>query len=155
LSDDPAALVRVWLILPPDDVKRRIGALQESLRELDWVAAVPQHFLHVSAPPSAADWANVAPFPIGYRRVNCFHDAAIVEAHADGPFPPPPFLPHLSIGYFRQAERVEPLRDVLMPLRAAEFGVGVVEEAVLCEVPTAKKTFLEPWRVVERVRLSG
>src|SRR5438045_1085989 len=78
--------------------------VQQSLAGLDWVAAVPGHFLHVSAPTSAAEWHDVAPFTITYRGVNCFHDAAIVEAHPDpeAPLPPSPFLPHLSIGYFRR-----------------------------------------------------
>ena len=141
--------------MPPDDVKRRVEGLQESLRELDWIAVVPQHFLHVSAPASAAEWRSVAPFPIAYRRVNCFHNAVIVEAHADGAFPAPPFLPHLSIGYFRRSEGVKPLREALAPLRDAELGIGVVKEIVLCEVPNAKTTFLGPWRVLVRVRLGG
>jgi hypothetical protein len=153
LSDDPDALARVWVIIPPDDVKRAAVAVQDSFCELDWVASVPQHFLHVSAPASAADWGGVAPFRVTFRGVNCFHDAVIGEVHAEGPFPPPPFLPHLSLGYFRRAERADALREALVPLREAELGTAAVEEVALCDVPIGKTRFFEPWRVVERVRL--
>ena len=131
--------------------------VQRSFARLDWVAAVPEHFLHVSAPPSAEEWRAVAPFTITYRGVNCFHDAAIVEAHPGpaAPFPPSPFLPHLSIGYFRRAERPDALRDALLPHRGAELGSGLVEEVVVCDVPVAKSRFFEPWSVVDRIRLSG
>jgi len=147
--------VHVWLIIPPDDVKVAARAVQESFRELNWIAPLPPHFLHVSASAGAADWASVAPFPITYRGVNCFHDAVIVEAHSEGgPFPPSPFLPHLSIGYFRRSESAERLREALLPLRDVELGKGMVDEVVLCDVPIGKTTFFQPWRVVARVRLS-
>jgi len=124
--------------------------VQESLAELDWIAPVPEDFLHVSA---HASWAQAAPFPIVYRRVNCFHDAVIVEAHAEGVSSPPPFLPHLSIGYFRRSERPHQLRESLMPFRHVELGTGVVEEILLSDVPIGKTTILQPWTVVERIRL--
>jgi hypothetical protein len=117
---------------------------------------VPEHFLHVSAGPTAADWERAAPFRITYRRANRFHDAAIVEAHAEsGPFPPAPFLSHLSVGYFRRAEQPDRLRDALLPLRDFELGTGVVDEVHLCDVPIAKSRFFEPWRVVRSIRLGG
>jgi hypothetical protein len=149
-------MVRLWLIFPPDEVKAGARAVQESFRELDWVAGVPDSYLHVSAGPTAADWEHVSPFPITYRRANCFHDAAIIEAHADGgPFPWAPFLPHLSVGYFRRPERADRLRDALLPLRHVELGEGVVDEVHLCDVPIAKSRFFEPWRVVRSIRLEG
>jgi 2'-5' RNA ligase len=77
----------------------------------------------------------------------------LVEAHVDGVFPPPPFLPHLSIGYFRRSEPVDRLRDKLVPLRAVELGSGIVEEVLLCDVPYAKTTFYEPWTIVDTIRL--
>jgi hypothetical protein len=143
--------------VPPPEVTEAARAVQESLADLDWVAAVPGHFLHVSAPPSAVGWGTLAPFAVTYRRVNSFHDAAIVEVHADGaaPFPPAPFLPHLSIGYFRRAGRPDGLRNALMPHRDAELGTGLVDEIVVCDVPVAKSRYLEPWRVIERIRLAG
>jgi 2'-5' RNA ligase len=148
-------LLRLWLIIPPKDVKAAARSVQQSFRELDWIAPVPAYFLHVSAGAGATDWASVAPFPITYRRANSFHDAVIVEAHADGPFPPSPFLPHLSIGYFRRPESADRLRDVLPPFRDVELGTGIVDEVVLCDVPIGKTTFFQPWRVVTTLRLGG
>jgi hypothetical protein len=137
-------------------VKEAVQELQRAFRGLDWVAPLARDFLHVSAPSTAALWRRVAPFAITYRRVNCFHDAVIVEAHTkDGPFPPTPFLPHLSIGYFRQAAEPAALRDVLVPRREAKLGAGVVEEVVVCDVPIAKSRFFEPWDVVDVIRLEG
>jgi hypothetical protein len=130
--------------------------VQESFRSVDWVASVPQDFLHVSAPARAAEWGGLTPFPVMYRSVNCFHDAAIVEVHAEGaPFPPPPFLPHLSIGYFRRAEHPDPLRAALVPRRDAELGSGIVQEVLVCDVPVAKTRFFEPWDVVDVIGLKG
>jgi hypothetical protein len=137
--------------VPPADVKDAAAAIQESFRELDWVAPLPDYFLHVSTPLGFG--RDVAPFPINYRGVNCFHDAVLVETHVDGVFPPPPFLPHLSIGYFRRSEPADRLRDKLVPLRDVELGSGIVEEVLLCHVPYAKTTFFEPWTIVETIRL--
>jgi 2'-5' RNA ligase len=149
--------VRVRLIIPPPHVKKAVEDVQASFRHLDWVAPLPADFLHVSAPADAAEWGGAAaPFPITYGRVNCFHDAVIVEAHAqDAPFPPSPFLPHLSIGYFRSAGPPEPLRAALVPQRNVELGTGLVEEVVVCDVPIAKTRFFEPWRVVDAIRLAA
>jgi hypothetical protein len=131
--------------------------LEKSFSGLDWVAPVPRHFLHVAAPSSAAEWGSVEPFTLTYRRVNCFHDAVIVEAHPDAgaPFPSAPFLPHLSIGYFRRAERPDALREVLAGQRDVELGSGLVEEIVVCDIAVGRSRFFEPWRVVERIRLGG
>jgi hypothetical protein len=136
-------------------VKVAARAVQQSFHELQWIAPLPAYFLHVSAGAGAVDWASVAPFPITYRRANCFHDAVIVEAHAKGPFPPPPFLPHLSIGYFRRPESAERLRQALVPFRDIELGAGLVDEVVQCDVPIGKTTFFRPWRVVTTLRLEG
>jgi hypothetical protein len=157
LSDEADAVARCWLIIPPTEVKERVRDVQASFSELDWVAAVPEDFLHVSAPASAGEWSGLPPFTLTYRCVNCFHDAAIVEAHAGpgAPFPPAPFLPHLSIGYFRRAERPDRLRDALVPRRDVELGSGVVDEVLVCDVPIGKSRFFEPWLVVDRVRLGG
>jgi hypothetical protein len=145
----------LWLIIPPDEVKAAVREVQASLHGLHWIAPVPEYFLHVSAGAAAADWSSVAPFPISYRRANCFHDAVIVEAHADDAFPPPPFLPHLSIGYFRRPESAGELREALVPFRDVELGTGLVEEVVLCDVPIGRTAFFMPWRVVATVRLEG
>ena len=142
--------MRLPLIVPPPEVKAAVSAVKECFAGLDWVAPVPDDFLHVSP---HASWVTAAPFEITYRRANCFHDAAVVEAHVDGVTAPPLFLPHLSIGYFRRSERPEGLRDALLPFRDVELGMGLVEEVLVCDVPIAKTTILEPWTVVERVRL--
>ena len=157
LPDEPDATALCWLIIPPSDVKERVRDVQASFSALDWVAAVPDDFLHVSAPSSAGEWGSVPPFTLTYRCVNCFHDAAIVEAHAGpgAPFPPAPFLPHLSIGYFRRTERPERLRNALVPHRDVDLGSGLVDEVLVCDVPIGKSRFFEPWQVVDRVRLGG
>jgi 2'-5' RNA ligase len=148
-------VLRIWLIIPPDHVKAAARTVQDALDELDWIAPLPPHFLHISAGPGAAEWGTVPPFPISYRRANCFHDAVIVEAHAEGPFAPAPFLPHLSIGYFRRAASPDQLREALVAFRDVELGTGMVDEVVLCDVPNGKTTFFDPWRVVTTVRLEG
>ena len=146
----------MWLIIPPPDVQAAVLDVQEAFRALDWVAPVPRDFLHVSAPARAAKWGGVAPFPVTYRRVNCFHDAAFVEVHAEeAPFPPPPFLPHLSVGYFRRAAEPDALREALAPRRDVALGSGVVDEVIVCDVPVAKSRFFEPWDVVDVIRLTG
>jgi len=175
LSDDPAATTRVWLIVPPDEVKLKASEVQAAFRDLDWIAPLPEHFLHVSvwvgataeldADSASRAWADVAPFLIAYRRANCFHDAAIVEAHTSGV---PALveracrhadlsllLPHLSIGYTRRSEAADPLRTALRPFREVDLGTGIVDEVLLCDVPVAKSTFLRPWRLVGSVSLDG
>jgi hypothetical protein len=71
----------------------------------------------------------------------------------DAVFPPPPFLPHLTDGYFRRPERPKRLREKLRDLRHVALGTGVAEEVLECDVPVGKTRFLEPWNVVERVPL--
>ena len=148
--------MRCWLIIPPPEVRHAVEHVQASFAELDWVAPVPEHFLHVSAPPSSAGWSTLRPFELSYRCVNCFHDAAIIEAHGDDtPFPPAPFLPHLSIGYFRHAARPESLRAALRPRRDVQLGSGLVDEVLVCDVPIGKSRFFEPWEVADVIPLKG
>jgi hypothetical protein len=165
--------VRVWLIAPPDSVKAGARELQSAFGELEWIAPVPDHYLHVSVAvtdeldgtSAARAWADVAPFPIVYRRTNCFHDAPIVEAHTDGvaalvrrALPDhdlTTLLPHMSIGYTRQSEFPDRLRSALRPVRDVELGTGLADEVLLCDVPAAKSTFLEPWRVLASVKLQS
>lgn len=163
--------MNVWLIFPPHEVKTKARTVQQSFRALDWIAPVPAHFLHVSV-GEAADvdieqtrraWRDVAPFELEYRRANCFHDAAIVEAHGEGVrvlvergLPQGDLsllLPHLSIGYVTRSEPADELRAALTPFRDVSLGTGIVEELFLCEVPIAKSTFLQPWRVLGSVKL--
>lgn len=147
--------------------------IQESFRELDWIAPLPDHFFHVwvgatqelDLDAASRVWADVAPFPIVYRGANCFHDAAIIEAHTQGVaalvergFPEANLsllLPHMSIGYMRRSEAADPLRGALGPFHDVELGTGVADELLLCDVPVARSTFLQPWRVVGSVKLRG
>jgi hypothetical protein len=171
LAEQRGAVVNVWLIVPTPEVKAKARSVQQSFRALDWIAPVPEHFLHVSVGEDTGvevermerAWRNVAPFELAYRRANCFHDAAIIEAHGEGvqllverafrqsdlSF----LLPHLSIGYFKRREPAEDLRTALTPFRDVNLGTAIVDEVFLCEVPAAKSTFLRPWRVLSSVKL--
>src|SRR5262249_60163531 len=114
-------------------------------------------FCAVGPRPAAREGGGAGPSTTASGGVNCFHDAAIVEAPAVGgsPFPPAPYLPHLSLGYFRSAERADGLRKALLPHRGVEFGSGIVDEVVVCDVPIGRSRFFDPWLVVDRVRLEG
>ncbi|HEY3017716.1 MAG TPA: hypothetical protein VGJ23_02685 [Gaiellaceae bacterium] len=153
-------------------MKTRASEIQASFRELDWIAPLPDHFFHVSVQvtkeldisAAARVWADIPPFSIHYRRVNCFHDAVIVEAHAQGvtelvrrglPEANLRLLPHMTIGYVRSSERADRLREALRPFRDTDLGAGMADEVLLCEVPVGKSTFLRPWRLVGTVTLDG
>jgi 2'-5' RNA ligase len=132
---------------------------------------VPDHFLHVSVgEPGDLDvrgaeraWRDVEPFELAYLQANCFHEAAIIEAHGEGvemlverAFPNADLsllLPHMSIGYVRRSEFADELRKALKPFRDVDFGGGMVDEIFLCEVPAARSTFLQPWSVLDSVKL--
>jgi len=154
-------------------VKTRAHEIQASFRDLDWIAPLPDHFFHVTVrvtkevdvSAAARAWADVAPFSIHYRRANCFHDAVIVEAHAQGVMdlvrrglPEGDLLlllPHMTIGYVRRSEPPDRLREALRPFRDVDLGAGTADEILLCEVPAGKSTFLRPWRLVGSVTLGG
>ena len=145
--------------------------MQDSFRELDWIAPLPEHFLHVSV-VEAADvdvergaraWRDVERFELQYRRANCFHEAAFIEVHGEGVatlverVSPQKdlsrLLPHLSIGYVKRIEKDERLRAALTAFRDADLGTGIVDEVFLCRVPVAKSTFMRPWDVVGSAKL--
>jgi hypothetical protein len=171
LPEDQDAVQDVWLVCPPCEVKTKARSVQQSFRALDWIAPVPAHFLHVSVGEAAGvdiertrrAWREVAPFELEYRRANCFHDAAIIEAHGEGvqelverAFPQSDLsllLPHLSIGYMKRSAPADELRAALTPFRDVSLGTDIVDELFLCEVPVAKSTFLQPWRVLGSVKL--
>jgi hypothetical protein len=152
-------------------VKGAVHAIRKELAPFDWIGLTPDHFLHVwvgraldlDAATAEHSWREIAPFTIAYRGVNCFHDAVIVEAHTDGvaefaeralPHVDLEYLlPHMSVGYFRRRERPAALRAALKPLHDLNLGVATVDEALLCDIPIAKSTFLEPWRVIASVPL--
>jgi 2'-5' RNA ligase len=170
LPDDPAATLRGWLIVPPPEVKERVSRLVEALAGFDWIDVTPEHFLHVWVGPAregdvtrtSKAWRSIPPFVISYRRASCFHDAVIVEAHTDGvrklaesalPHVDVNLLPHMSVGYVRRPGGPNGLRRTLTPFRDLDLAAGIVRDVHLCEIPIAKSTFLQPWRVVDSVRL--
>jgi 2'-5' RNA ligase len=106
-------------------------------------------------------------FEVHYRRVNCFHDAVVVEVAGAGPktlverlvdagavdtVDPELFLPHVTIGAVNARTDASALRDVLAHIRGLDVGTQQVLEAQLCVVPASRRTILTPWTVVARVR---
>lgn len=155
LPDDAAATIDRWIAEPPEPVKDAAQRLQESFAGLSWIAPVPRHFLHVTLRPGI-DWSSMAPFEAEFGRVCCFPVAVVAEAGAPAleelvgdPF----FLPHLSLGYFREPHDAEQLRRTIAPLREAQLGSGVVHEVSLVRIPVAKSRLLEPWSVLRTVTL--
>jgi hypothetical protein len=154
-------------------VKLEVRAIQHSFRKLEWIAPLPPHFLHVSVgvtqeldlDAASLAWAGMAPFPVVYQRVNCFHEAVIVEAHTQGvaalveralpEVDRSVLLPHVSIGYTRRREAADPLRPALRRFRDVHLGTGLADTLLLCEVPVGKSTLLQPWRVLGSVELRG
>ena len=165
LPGEEEARIAVWVVVPPPEVKAAAAEVQRAFAHLDWLAPVPEHFLHVTigradgAPPDA--WGEIEPFWVDYGRVNCFHEAVIGEVHGDGPrqlataLQPEleTFLPHLSLAYVREPAPPEELRAALVPVRDRSLGEQLVDEVALVEVPFARTTLLQPWTVAARVRL--
>ena len=150
LPEDDDAVLDGWFIEPTAEVKERAAELQRAFAHLDWLAPLPAHLLHVTLPARVSG----PPVEITYRRVNCFHEAVFVEAHAPelrrrvGPF-----LPHLTLALTRREHDPGPLRDVLVPLREAWVGRQIAAEIVRCAVPIGRGSVLTPWSVIERVPL--
>jgi 2'-5' RNA ligase len=178
--------VLCWLLAFDRDLVPPIRTAQRAFAMLDWVTPQPEHFLHTSIASvsvsshvpttdeisSAAErarhaWSGVEPFEVQYRRVNCFHDAAVVEVAGTGPralverlvaagavdtVDPSVFLAHVTIGMFREPADPSALRDALLPLRELDVGVQRIVGADLCSVPASRTTILTPWTVSERVR---
>lgn len=122
---------------------------------------MPPHFLHITiGHGSGGSFDGVEPFEISFRRVTCFSEAVVVEVEGEGPRrlaerlgEADLFLPHLSVGYVREPGPPEEVRRTLVPLREVELGTQQVEEVLLCRVPASRTTILQPWTVVEQVRL--
>jgi 2'-5' RNA ligase len=93
-----------WLLRPGDAVVQAVAEVQRSFAQLDWIIAVPDHFLHawiagialarrrplsdevrVALERAQRAWAGATPFVVSYRRVNCFHSAVVVEVEEAGP----------------------------------------------------------------------
>jgi hypothetical protein len=189
--------VLCWLLEFEAGLVPRVRSAQRAFAPLSWITQQPEHFLHTSIAPvavctrpptgaeitAAADrarraWSGVQRFEVQYRRVNCFHDAVVVEAAGDGPktlvsrlvevgywdrlavdgvlgaVDPQFFLPHLTIGAINERVDASGLRDALVPLRELDVGAQNVLEVMLCVVPASRATILTPWTVVARVRFA-
>jgi 2'-5' RNA ligase len=183
---DHDSYVLCWLLAFDEALVARIRTAQSSFAELEWITPQPVHFLHTSIaavavspqPPSPAaiasaterarrGWSGVQRFEVHYRRVNCFHDAVVVEVAGAGPktlverlvdagavdtVDPELFLPHVTIGAVNARTDASALRDVLAHIRGLDVGTQQVLEAQLCVVPASRRTILTPWTVVARVR---
>ena len=87
-SEDETVVAEGWVIIPPDEIKRAALSLQRELSAVEWLALVPEHFLHVWLGGATAtgerprELSRRGAFDALYRRVNCFHSAVIVEVEA-------------------------------------------------------------------------
>jgi hypothetical protein len=178
--------VLCWLLGFDAGLLPRVRTAQHAFAALSWITPQPEHFLHtsiasvaVSSRPPTADeitgaaerarraWSGVQPFEVRYRRVNCFHDAVVVEVAGAGPktlvarlvdagavdtVDPELFLPHVTIGAFNERGDASTLRHALVPIRELDVGAQKVVAADLCVVPASRATILTPWTVVARLR---
>jgi 2'-5' RNA ligase len=185
-SPEHDSYVLCWLLAFDEALVARIRTAQRSFAALEWITPQPEHFLHTSiaavavspevpspeAIASAAErarraWSGVQRFDVHYRRVNCFHDAVVVEVTGAGPktlverlvdagavdtVDPKLFLPHVTIGAFNRRGNPSALRHPLLQIRNLDVGTQQVLEATLCVVPASRRTILTPWTVVARVR---
>lgn len=183
---DHESYILCWLLPFDRSLVPQIRTAQRSFAALGWITPQPEHFLHtsiaavaVSARPPRADeiiaaaeaarraWSDVEPFDVHYRRVNCFHDAVVVEVSGDGPktlverlvdertvdtVDPEVFLPHVTIGAFNERGDASALLQALTQVRDLDVGTQHVGEATLCLVPASRSTILSPWETVGRVQ---
>jgi hypothetical protein len=145
-----------WVLEPSPAIKAAAVALQRPLGAIDWLRLLPDHFLHVTLPVPGTELHGGGPFELEYRRVNCFHDAVVVEVAApelQAIHPLTTFLPHLTLAYpMREAPPGE-LRDVVTGMREAVLGREEATEAIHISFPFSRQRFLEPWTVRERISL--
>lgn len=163
--DDQDFVAEGWVIVPPAEIKQAALELQRAFARLEWLAPVPEHFLHVwlgGATSSAGrpqKWHHSGAFEVIYRRVNCFHSAVVVEVDAPQlhnlvagtQVDASTFLPHMTIGVTRAEHDAMDLRTALLPLRNVQLGVGEVTELTHIRFPAAQTTLLQPWTVIETV----
>jgi hypothetical protein len=166
--EDEALVAEGWVIVPPSEIKQAALEVQGAFASLEWLAPVPEHFLHVwlGFATSAGGWPHElrhsGAFDAVYRRVNCFHSAVVIEVEAPQlreliagtQVEASTFLPHMTIGVTREEHDPRELRTALLPLRNAELGGGKVAELTRIRFPAAQTTLLQPWTDIEFVPLS-
>ena len=153
--DEPDATVDAWLLVPGPAVTRAALDLQRAFANLPWLVMIPEHFLHVSLRDDV-DWTQAPPLTLRYARVNCFHDAVVAEVQCDELrrfVGDPLFLPHLSVAYVAEPREPGAVREALVGVRDSVLGEETASEVLRCRVPVSKATLLQPWQVLERVRL--
>ena len=150
---------------PSQEVKSAAARIQDHLAEFSWLTPVPEHFLHVwlggpnTIGDRASSWAGAGPFEIECRRINCFHSAVVVEAHADRlhamiegtDIDPRTFLPHMTIAVTNEEHDPADLRRALVSLREDRLGATTASEAQRIRFPASRVTLLRPWEVLETV----
>ena len=180
LPEHEGSILAGWVIEPPPQVKDAVQDLLGRLGQVEGVVAVPRHFLHIWIHGVAHDptadriselvdeargvWAGQGSCEIALRHANCFHDAAVVEAHTDGvprllaALNPDAdlrvALPHMTVGYLRSPSAAS-MRDVLTDFRGKEFGSFQADNVRLCLIPIARSTFMRPWMVAVTHSLSS
>jgi hypothetical protein len=156
-EDDLDAVAEGWLIVPPPEVKREALRVQGALEDVPGLELVPHHFLHVwirgtSHGPDPDELAERAPFDVAYSRLNCFHNAVVVEVESrafDEVAAPPTFLPHMTVAVVRGTPATEPVREAVEPLRDVDLGTAVARQLVRVGFPASKTTIFEPWTVLD------
>jgi hypothetical protein len=147
----------VWVIEPSVEVKRAALRVQGELERFDFLSLVPHHFLHVSVPPVAVDGlGTTGPIDLAYARVGCFHTAVVAEVDAPALRAlddDSTFLPHLTLAVVTRAASPDELRATLVPLRETPLGGQRVDEVLRVHVELSFDRGLEPWRIVDRVRI--
>src|SRR5829696_1881472 len=74
--EDEASSAEGWVIVPPKEIKQAALALQGACAGCEWLAVVPEHFLHVglagatSAGRQALELRHSDAFDAVYQRVN-------------------------------------------------------------------------------------
>ena len=180
LPKPEGSILAGWLIEPPSQAKDAVHDLLARLGKVEGVAVVPSHFLHIWIHGVAHDptadrmsqlvdeareaWAGRGSCEITLRHANCFHDAAVIEAHTDGvprllaALNPDAdlrvALPHMTVAYLRSPSAAS-VRDVLGDFRGEEFGSFHADNVRLCLIPIARSTFMRPWKVAATHPLSS
>jgi 2'-5' RNA ligase len=137
--------------------------VQRSFAQLDWIMAVPHHFLHtwiagvaLTRRRPAADevhvaleraqraWAGATPFGVRYGGVNCFHSAVVVEVEEAGPRALAAAL--VDSAYWRELPVEGAMQAIPMTTFLPHMTVGVVRTPT---EPTALREALVPLRDVD------